>query len=50
VILTGLDRIAVRPAGVAPGSVRRAAAAAIWALRCSRELMTAPWSAERIAR
>ena len=35
-IRTGLDRIAVRPAGRAPGSARRAAAAAICALRCSR--------------
>src|SRR5262249_26486302 len=32
---TGLDRMAVRPAGGAPGSVRLAAAAAICALRCS---------------
>jgi hypothetical protein len=36
VILTGFDRIAVCPAGRASGWLRRAAAATIWAFRCSR--------------
>ena len=40
-ILTGYDRIAVRPAGRAAGWLRRAAAAAIWARRCSRCVVTA---------
>jgi hypothetical protein len=39
VIRTGFDRMAVRPAGGASGTVRRAAAAAICALRCSRAVV-----------
>ena len=46
--LVGPVTIAVRPAGWASGSVRRPAAAAICALRCSRGLvMTAPTTAGR---
>ena len=50
---TGLDRIALLPAGSASGSARRAAAAAICALRSSRSfcaVMTGPRRAGRSAR